>query len=701
MKKITASLLILFFGISLFAQKATVLLSEDFSTAVPPAGWTIDGMASQWSSSATAKAGGTAPEARLAYVSGTDTTHFISPVIDLTGYSAVVFSFKHFLDDFSGSGYTIGVATRSGGSSLWNDVWSTNPAGDIGPETKDLVISNADVGASDFEISIYLAGNTYNFDYWYIDDIMLFAPDNNDAALESINLSSYLAPGNVDIKCTFKNFGLTNITSLDLNYQTDNGSVITENVSGLNLTTTQTLDHTFATPWNATFGDYNLKVWLSNINGTGNDDNQNNDTLNLIMHIATQEVSRMPLYEEFTSSTCSPCANFNSNYFTTSFLDNNAGKFSIIKYQMNWPTPGDPYYTDERGTRRAFYDVSGVPTLLLDATEGTYFNTSELQTALDNASLIPAFFSISANTQIFGNMIYIDGEIIPYINASNFTVHTVVVEKTTTENTGNNGETEFHYVMMKMLPDANGTAFNFTAGTPVTISESFDMGSTNVEEMGDLAVVIFIQDNETKDIFQSVWATQDLAAIFTPADGEQNVFIDYPVIINFSDSIRKIDNSEITDTDIASFCHLSDTNVDIPFTATIDTTKTKITINPDNNFNPNTVITVSIDANTIENSNGVSFIGGSINFTTGTETNTKDIKLNDIKVFPNPASDFLKVSGVTGGQFTITDISGKQLMYGNIDSKKDIINVKNIPSGVYFITVISNNTSVTKKFIKK
>ncbi len=701
MKKITASLLILFFGISLFAQKATVLLSEDFSTAVPPAGWTIDGMASQWSQSSTANAGGTAPEARLIYTSGTNTTYLISPTVDLTGHTSVVFSFKHFLDDYSGSDYTIGVATLSGGSSSWNDVWSTNPTGDIGPETKDIVISNADVGAADFQISIYLTGNTYNFDNWYIDDIMLFVPDNNDAALESINLYPYLAAGNIDIKCTVKNLGLVNLTSADVNYQIDNGTVYTETLSGLNLTTTQTLDHTFATPWNATSGNYNLKVWISNINGGGNDDNQNNDTLNLIMHIATQEVSRMPLYEEFTSSTCSPCATFNSTYFTPSFLDNNAGKFSIIKYQMNWPTPGDPYYTDEGGARKTYYDVDGVPTLLLDATEGTPFNTSQLQTALDNASSIPAFFSISANTQIFGNMIYIDGEITPYINASNFTVHTVVVEKTTTENTGNNGETEFHYVMMKMLPDANGRTFNFTAGTPVSISESFDMGSTNVEEMGDLAVVIFIQDNTTKDIFQSGWATQDLAAIFTPADGEQNVFIDYPVIIDFSDAIRKIDNSEITDADIASFCHLSDTNGDIPFTATIDATKTKITINPDNNFSPNTVITVSLDANTIENSNDVSFIGGSINFTTGTETNTKNINLSNVYIFPNPTSDFLKISGVDNGLFTVTDITGKQVLSGSINSKRDIISVKNFLSGVYFITVISNNASVTEKFIKK
>ncbi len=42
-------------------------------------------------------------------------SRLISPEVDLTGVTGLAFSFKHSLDDFSGTGYTLGVATRSAG----------------------------------------------------------------------------------------------------------------------------------------------------------------------------------------------------------------------------------------------------------------------------------------------------------------------------------------------------------------------------------------------------------------------------------------------------------------------------------------------------------------------------------------------------------------------------------------------------------
>ncbi|MEA2041791.1 MAG: hypothetical protein U9N85_04485, partial [Bacteroidota bacterium] len=79
------------------------------------------------------------------------------------------------------------------------------------------------------------------------------------------------------------------------------------------------------------------------------------------------KTERTALYEEFTSSTCPPCYTFNISYFNDSYLSSNAGTFTLIKYQMSWPSPGDDYYTEEGGTRRSFYGISGVPTLYLDS----------------------------------------------------------------------------------------------------------------------------------------------------------------------------------------------------------------------------------------------------------------------------------------------------------------------------------------------
>ncbi len=49
------------------------------------------------------------------------------------------------------------------------------------------------------------------------------------------------------------------------------------------------------------------------------------------------------------------------------FWHDNPGEYSLIKYQMNWPGNGDPYYTEEGGVRRDYYGVSSVPDLYINS----------------------------------------------------------------------------------------------------------------------------------------------------------------------------------------------------------------------------------------------------------------------------------------------------------------------------------------------
>jgi hypothetical protein len=97
--------------------------------------------------------------------------------------------------------------------------------------------------------------------------------------------------------------------------------------------------------------------------------------------------------------------------------------------------------------------------------------------------------------------------------SGNFTLHIAVVEKTTTGNATSNGETEFKNVMMKMVPDANGTAVNATDGTQFTERKSASLNGTNIEEYTDLEVVVFIQDDSTKFVLQSTTAVEDASQI--------------------------------------------------------------------------------------------------------------------------------------------------------------------------------------------
>ncbi len=151
-------------------------LEEDFSEGqMPPAGWTIENVANQWTISYSINAGGDSPEARFQWFQEINTTRLISPQINLTGLTTIYFQFKHMYDDYEGEGPSVGIATRSGGGD-WTIVWEILPTGDVGPELIDLEISNDDVGQPDFQICCYITGDLFNLDYWYVDNILLHQP---------------------------------------------------------------------------------------------------------------------------------------------------------------------------------------------------------------------------------------------------------------------------------------------------------------------------------------------------------------------------------------------------------------------------------------------------------------------------------------------------------------------------------------------
>ncbi len=336
-----------------------------------------------------------------------------------------------------------------------------------------------------------------------------------DASLNKIDIPSLTAVGNqVTVKGVIQNFEEGTITSMDIVWQEDNGTEHIYNVSGLNIGQLGVYEFTHPDVYvPSVSGMHTIKVSIRNINGQQDDARPGNNSSTKDILVASQGVRRTVLYEEFTSSTCSPCATFNGNYFNRTFLDNNRGKYTLIKYQMNWPGSGDPYYTNEGGVRRQYYGVNGVPTLYLDGQEGTEFDTNTLQTLLDNeyATIAPcrlqAYYTIDNNNNV---KIKVTGTV--YLTG-NFTIRAAVVEKTTTQNAATNGETEFYNVMMKMVPNASGTTISVQDGTPFVERIQASLNGTHIEEYNDLAVVVFIQDDRTKIVYQSTYATEDASQI--------------------------------------------------------------------------------------------------------------------------------------------------------------------------------------------
>ena len=213
MKKSILLLAVIFSACSTLFGQSYVWEAFD-AGQMPPAGWTISGYPDQWSVSNSDNAGGTSPEAMFSYINSNGTSRLISPSFDLTGLTTVKLSFRHYYD-FYANGPKIGMATRSNGGA-WNVVWEITPSGNVGPEQKNFDIANSDVGSSTFQFSLYITGNLYNVDYWYLDNILLFNPLNLDGGLIALTAPTYFKDS-VVVTGIMMNFGTSEISSLEIN----------------------------------------------------------------------------------------------------------------------------------------------------------------------------------------------------------------------------------------------------------------------------------------------------------------------------------------------------------------------------------------------------------------------------------------------------------------------------------------------------
>ena len=497
MKKTLLFAFALLFATATMAQNRAVLLQESFDGSSMPAGWSIAGLGqSNWYLSGTANAGGSPNELMLYYnPTFTGTSRLVSPVMDLTGYNSVVISFKHYLDHYSGS-HTLGVATTSDGGTTWNEAWSQVYSTDAG-QVIYCEANTADVGSANFQFCIFYTGYSYNIDNWYFDDIMVFTLENLDLTITGTPLPDIIQSGDISVSMDVMNYGATPITSIEASYVVAGMEPVSQTFN-VNLASLASTTLTFDDPVTLTVpGAYTFTFNVNSVNGQVDDVAENNVLVKTVS-IPLDEVQRIPMIEHFSSSTCGPCVSANTQMLN--FCNNNPGRYTYTKYQMNWPSPGDPYYTAEGNVRRAYYGVSGVPSIYLD---GASFSAS--QNVFDQHANQPGYFDVRGSFSVEGNTIHVIADLMPYVSLE-ARVYVSVNEKVTTGNVGTNGETEFHHVFMKMLPDGEGSTIAFNASELTRLEFTQNMSSTFVEEMDDLEVSIWVQNYGTMYVYNSRFA---------------------------------------------------------------------------------------------------------------------------------------------------------------------------------------------------
>jgi hypothetical protein len=77
-----------------------------------------------------------------------------------------------------------------------------------------------------------------------------------------------------------------------------------------------------------------------------------------------------------------------------------------------------------------------------------------------------------------------------------------------------------------------------------------------------------------------------------------------------------------------------------------------------------------------------------------------DNEMTDLTVYPNPTSEFIRVSDAEATDFTIINAIGAVVKAGKISNSE--ISVSDLQNGQYFIQITTNNNfSNTSKFVKQ
>ena len=169
------------------------------------------------------------------------------------------------------------------------------------------IISIDSYGDGGTDYTVYIGGfPVYTFEGGSGNETFTFSadlPPAIEAELVSIETPAYVYAGTRIIMGDIDNNGSSTITSMDLNYSIDNGATITDALTGLNITGFTSYAYNHSTAWTeANTGTYILKVWFSNINGQGDDNDITNNEKQQTVTIKEPIPNIIPSYTSATST---------------------------------------------------------------------------------------------------------------------------------------------------------------------------------------------------------------------------------------------------------------------------------------------------------------------------------------------------------------------------------------------------------------
>ena len=139
----------------------------DCWTPIGPMGTT------NWSVQNSSNAGGTPPELVLNWSPQFDgLSKLVSCVIPVQSNHNYSVSLTHMIDWYANTAPTLGIGVSYDNGSTYTPVWSITPTANVGPETVTGSFTTP-LSGTNLYLVLFCNGNSFNIDYWYVDDITL------------------------------------------------------------------------------------------------------------------------------------------------------------------------------------------------------------------------------------------------------------------------------------------------------------------------------------------------------------------------------------------------------------------------------------------------------------------------------------------------------------------------------------------------
>lgn len=673
MKKLLLIILNMLFAFAITAQNRGTILEEHFDSTEMPAGWEVmgDGQENWIFETYQMYAGGEPYEVTLCYwpvFNGI--SRLVTPPVNLTGVPSVVFTMKHCLRNMYGI-HTLTIETTSDNGATWNIGWGDDFSDTYLVGQIEQLIVTPDMGKPNVRFAITYTGNSGDLNRWHFDDVLIYSNSaSNDMTLKSIDTDPKPIAGYNEITFTVVNRSTDIVNEFEASYEIDDVEV--RETFNATLSSNQEEQFTFVTPVLMTPGNKPIIVTIETVGGQP-DANPEDNTLVKYADICLGTVQRIPMIEHFSSSTCSPCVGVNEHM--EELCASNEGHFTYTKYPMYWPGQGDPYYTEEGGVRRSYYDLNSVPMCYLDAER---FNEYVIyQDDFDEHYNTPAYADMRGSFTVDANSIYAKVDFMSFCNKPIFSAFVAVNEKETHGNVGTNGETEFHHVFMKFLTDANGDVLEIPAGEYRHFEYSYNLGTTNVEDMSDLEVAAWLQNYVT----QEVWNSHFLY--------EYSEIHPYPVrnltFVNDAGTFRA--TWEVPEGGNALSYNIYVNGVFVKNTTDLNYSFS----------NGDEYACIAIQAVYVNNMTSVMIAKMS-------EILDQIIENEGINVniYPNPTNGNFTVKGENISSVEIYNICGQMIKSLNVNGEMANIDMSSETPGIYMMKVYGRNgISVTKKIVKK